>query len=77
VTESQRRRLIAFAVRSVVSLETGAFLMKSSEALGKSWLLQPDPDTGDLWCSCENFDLVGVCIHTAVLVAAIKAMIDE
>ncbi len=39
----------------------------SSSTPGKGWLLERDPETGDLYCPCPGSQHVGCCYHRAAL----------
>ncbi len=63
------RRAIAKALEvkpTVLQVDANYWAVASS-APGKAWLVERDPESGDLWCPCPGNEYVGLCYHRAAL----------
>ncbi len=43
------------------------FWAVASSTPGKAYLVERDPETGDLWCPCPGFAHTGYCYHKAAV----------
>ncbi len=43
------------------------FYAVASSTPGKAYLVERDPESGDLWCPCPGFAHTGYCYHKAAL----------
>ncbi len=67
--ETMCRRAIAKAVEvgpAVFAVDTDFFAVQSSDP-GRGYLLERDPETGDLFCPCEASQRGLPCYHRAAL----------
>ncbi len=68
---AQRALSKALEVRPVViQIDNDFFAVQSSEA-GRGYLVERDPETGDLFCPCPGAQFTGCCYHRAAVGLAI------
>jgi hypothetical protein len=77
MTSRQRKRLLAYVKQRVIDLGDGICLMRErygENTFGRTFLLRPDDDTGEMICSCECFGALGACKHAALLETTLKVI---
>jgi hypothetical protein len=57
----------ALELRPVVLRVDNDFFAVASSELGHGYLLERDPQTGDLYCPCKAAEFAGCCYHRAAL----------
>ena len=73
MTQLHRREIAAKAIAKAVELQPTVlridndFYAVASSKPGEGYLLERDPETGDLYCPCKGAEYFGTCYHRAAL----------